>query len=112
MWGMTKLPVRAAAVLAWLAGLALLAWLLSRVDLEAVFAAMAAIGVWGVGLIIAYHAAPLWLDIMGWRRLFPRPRPFPWRLAWARWIGEAGNSLLPGQAGELLRVRAAMLVGT
>jgi putative membrane protein len=108
---MTKLPVRVAAVLAWLAGLALLAWLLSRVDLDAVLAAMEAIGIGGVAFIIGYHAAPLWLEMIGWRRLFRRPRPSPWRLAWARWIGEAGNSLLPSQAGELLRVRAAMLVG-
>jgi putative membrane protein len=108
---MTKLPVRLAAVAAWLAGLALLAWLLSRVDLDAVLAAVAAIGFWGIAFIIAYHAAPLWLDMCGWRRLFAPPRPPRPGLAWARWIGEAGNSLLPGQAGELLRLRAAMLVG-
>jgi putative membrane protein len=109
---MKKLPVRVAAVLAWLAGLALLAWLLSRVDLEAVFAAVQEIGFWGIAVVIAYHGAPLWLDATGWRLLFARPRPRWLGLAWARWVGEAGNSLLPGQAGELLRVRAAMLAGT
>jgi putative membrane protein len=111
MAGMTKLLVRLAAVLAWLAGLALLAWLLSRVDLGAVLAAVREIGSWGIALVVVYHTAPLWLDVVGWRLLFPPPRPRRLGLIWARWIGEAGNSLLPGQAGELLRVRAAMLIG-
>lgn len=110
MGRMTKLPVRVAAVAAWLAGLALLVWLLSRVDLEAVFAGVEKIGVWGIVLIIAYHWAPLSLDAIGWHALFA-PAPSRRKLVWARWIGEAGNSLLPGQAGEILRVRAAVLVG-
>jgi putative membrane protein len=108
---MTKLPVRVAAVLAWLAGLALLVWLLSQVDLDFVFAAVRKIGMWGIALVIAFHAIPLTFDMLGWRLLFSRPRPDPLSLAWARWIGEAGNALLPGQAGEFLRVRAAMLIG-
>jgi putative membrane protein len=111
MAGMTKLPVRLAAVLAWLAGLALLAWLVSHIDLDAVLTAVREIGLWGVLFVIAYHAVPLWLDTIGWRRLFAPPKPSRRGLAWARSIGEGGNSLLPGQAGELLRVRAAMLIG-
>jgi putative membrane protein len=111
MTGMTKLPVRLAAVLAWLAGLALLAWLFSQVDLGAVLAAVREIGFWGIALVVVYHAVPLWLDMVGWRLLFAPPRPTRLGLAWARWIGEGGNSLLPGQAGELLRVRAAILIG-
>jgi putative membrane protein len=109
---MKKLPVRLAAVLAWLAGLALLAWIFSRIDVAAVLAAVGEIGFWGIAFVVAYHLVPLLFDVVGWRLVFARPRPRLAGLAWARWIGEAGNSLLPGQAGELLRVRAAVLIGT
>jgi putative membrane protein len=108
---MKKMVVRLTALVAAGAGLTLFLWILSHVDLSAVLAAVREIGFWGVALVIAYHAVPLWLDVIAWRHLFALPRPSRRMLIWARWIGEAGNSLMPGQAGEFLRVRAAMLAG-
>lgn len=107
---MKKPALRIAAVLAWAAGAGIFVWVLSGVDLGALAAAVRALG-WGIAGVIAFHAAPLALDVEGWRLLFERPRPRRRWIWWGRWVGEAGNALLPGQAGELIRVRTAMLAG-
>jgi putative membrane protein len=107
---MKKPALRLAAVLAWAAGAALLYWVVSQADTDALLAAVRTLG-WGIVGVVAFHAVPLWPDVVGWRLLFFHPRP-AWRwMWWARWVGEAGNALVPGQAGEVLRIRMAMLAG-
>lgn len=88
----------------WLAGAALLAWLVLTNDLAALAGSLARLDS-GFLLICAYHAVPLWCDVIAWREVFLRP-PRLRGLLRARWIGEAANGLLPvPHLGELLRVK-------
>lgn len=57
-----------------------------------------ALAVGGVGLfgVAAYHLVPLVTHALGWRALIPPSQvPSFGRIAFARWIGESVNSLLP-----------------
>ena len=51
---------------------------------------------WGIVAIVLLHLPPLWADAMGWRSLVPSDQqPQRRTMAWARWIGESINDLLP-----------------
>jgi putative membrane protein len=108
---MKKPALRVAVVLAWAAGAGLLYWVVSQADPDALLAAVRTLG-WGIVGVVAYHVLPLWPDVVAWRLLFFPPPPRPLWTWWARWVGEAGNALLPGQAGEVLRIRMAILAGS
>jgi putative membrane protein len=108
---MKKPALRVAAVLAWAAGAGLLCWVVSQADPDALLASVRTLG-WGIAGVVAYHVLPLWPDVAAWRLLFFPPPPGALWAWWARWVGEAGNALLPGQAGEVLRIRMAILAGS
>jgi putative membrane protein len=96
--------MRIAAVLFWLAGAGLLALLIATNDVRALEHSLEQLH-WRFVLVCAYHLAPLWFDVLGWRRVFLRPPRFS-SLLRMRWIGEAANGLLPvPHLGELLRVK-------
>ncbi len=96
--------MRVLTFLAWLLGAALLVWLLKSNHVGAVVGALERLHGW-LAVIIAFHAAPLFCDVSGWRVLFVHA-PSRLRLFLIRWIGEAANGLLPvPHLGELLRVK-------
>src|SRR5580704_14480735 len=66
--------MRLATILTWLAGIGLLALLLASNDVGALLEAVWQLHWWLV-IIVAYHAAPLLCDVLGWRLLFQRPPP-------------------------------------
>ncbi|MES1924627.1 lysylphosphatidylglycerol synthase domain-containing protein [Salinisphaera sp. T31B1] len=74
--------------------------------------ALAAAG-WGLVVVAAWHVLPLIIDSHAWRILFERPRPGPWRIVWARWIGESINGLLPVAqvGGDVAKARLLVLRG-
>ncbi|GAB6053261.1 HpnL family protein [Magnetospira thiophila] len=96
-----------------LIGLALLAWLLTRTDLGALTAALAA-GGWGVAAISLFKMVTLGLDALGWRAVVGgEVKPSRRVMLWVRWIGEGVNTLLPVAqvGGELVRGRLLALRG-
>lgn len=103
---------RLAALFAWLIGAATLIALFAAADLGAVLGAILAMG-WGLVAVLAFHALPLLLDVLGWRGLFVAAAPSLWTLSWIRWVGEGANSLLPVAqiGGELIRARLARIAG-
>src|SRR5918999_1394642 len=88
---MKKPALRLAALLAWAAGAGLFFWVFSQADFDAPLAAVRTLG-WGIAGIAAYHALPLWPDVVGWRLLFFPPRPSYLWMWWGRWVGEAAAS--------------------
>ena len=99
--------LRPFTLLAWLAGAALLAWLLVESNVAGILRSVAALR-WWLAALLVFHAIPLLVDVVGWRLLFAKARPPVWRLFWIRWIGEGANGLLPlPQFGEFLRAKLA-----
>jgi len=75
--------------------------------------ALATVG-WGLVLIVIVRILPIIIDGAAWRLLFATDyRPRMLDIQWARWIGEAVNTLLPAlQIGSaLVRTRLMMLRG-
>ena len=75
--------------------------------------ALATVG-WGLVLIVIVRILPIIIDGAAWRLLFATDyRPRMLGIQWARWIGEAVNTLLPAlQIGSaLVRTRLMMLRG-
>lgn len=75
--------------------------------------ALAAAG-WGLVLVVLVRIVPVVVDGAAWRLLFdPAHRPTMAEVQWARWIGEAVNTLLPAlQVGSaLVRTRLMVLRG-
>jgi putative membrane protein len=102
-----------ATTIAGLAGAGLLAWIASQQDWRSLAVVLAGAG-WGVTAMSAFHALPLFLDTLAWRRLLPRDmRPRLPALLLMRWHGESVNALLPVAqvGGDLLRARAAARAG-
>lgn len=94
--------MRIPTIVAWLAGVALLAALIALNHPEAVLAALASLRYWLV-LVILFHAVPLYFDTLAWRRLFQAPPPLA-ALFRIRWISEGVNGCFPvPHLGELLR---------
>jgi glycosyltransferase 2 family protein len=83
----------AALVLA-IAGLALAIVLFARQDVGSIGALVVAAG---PGLVLAafFHVVPMIANARAWRRLISEPRPSVLVLAWATWIRESVNGLLP-----------------
>lgn len=93
-------------VMAWLAGLCVLALLIAFNDPGRLADGIAAIGWWLVA-IVAWHGLPLMLDARAWQLLFSRRPALP-PLLTAIWIGEGVNGLFPiPHLGEVARARIA-----
>ncbi|MCU0839108.1 MAG: flippase-like domain-containing protein [Rhodospirillales bacterium] len=76
--------------------------------IDDVAAALAAAGVFGIGMVVIAHAAPLAFDIAAWLAVLPRPHRRPLRqIAPMRWYAEAINTLLPVAqvGGEFVRAQ-------
>jgi putative membrane protein len=98
--------MRISTVIAWLIGIALLAVLLALHDAGRVFEALAALRGW-FAVIILFHAVPLFIDVVAWRRLFLAPPSLATLFA-IRWIAEGVNGMLPvPHLGEFLRADLA-----
>jgi putative membrane protein len=99
--------MRALTLIGWLFGVALFAGLILRGDAAPALDMVARLG-WWMLLILAFHLLPLYLDVLAWRCVFPKPRPGAAKLLVIRWLGEGANSLLPiPHLGEALRARLA-----
>lgn len=99
--------MRTAALLAWLAGLALVIFLILSQDGAALAAALGLAG-WGAAALGLAHLITLLADTLGWRALLqPAQRPALASLLRKRWIGASINSLLPVAqlGGEFIRAR-------
>lgn len=90
------------------AGLLLLAYLLSRLGVAEVWRDLRGVG-WGIGLVVLQELLAYAANSVGWYLAFTPPRP---RIAWlrlleARIIGDALNYLTPtaGLGGEVVRAR-------
>jgi putative membrane protein len=105
--------MRAAAVLAWLAGLALISLLILSQDRAALTAALGLAG-WGAAALGLAHLITLLADTLGWRALLPSHRPGLMSLLSKRWIGASINGLLPVAqlGGEFIRARLLARSGT
>lgn len=100
-------------IILWLAGLALLLALVARQGFARVGGALAALR-WGVPAVCGVYLGVLALNTLSWRRLLPPgQRPAPAVLAWARWVCDAINSLLPAAqlGGDLVRARMLLRHG-
>lgn len=96
--------MRVSTVIAWLLGGGLLAALVALNHPWRVLAGVAALRFW-LPLVLAYHAVPLFFDVLAWRRLFVAPPRYS-ALYYIRWISESVNGLFPvPHLGELLRAR-------
>lgn len=104
--------MRTAVVVAGLLGLFLFTGLILWEGAGDVATALATAG-WGLAAVTLFHLVPLLADTAAWRLLFPPAprRPGFSRVAWARWIGDAVNNLLPAAqvGGTLLRARLVSL---
>ena len=97
-----------------LAGLSVFVLLVGYYGIGEIAAALAVAGVGGLALICAAHILPLVAEAIGWRFLFdPAERPRYRTLLWARWIGEAVDTLLPVAqvGGDLVRIRLFTRLG-
>ncbi len=86
-------------------GLALFAWLVSRIGLTAIARNLGRLG-WGFAAILALEAAPLLLATLGWRSTRRRLRDVPLRsLLGMRLAGDAINAVAPAAVlgGEIVR---------
>jgi putative membrane protein len=94
-----------ASVAGWLFGLALIVFLVTRVDTGGVWSAVVNLRGW-LAVIVLWHACPLVCDVFAWQCVFPRRAPSFGLLFLTRWIGEGANALLPiPLLGEVLRIR-------
>jgi putative membrane protein len=95
--------MRLPTLLLWLAGLLAIAALLATHDIDHVIEPVLALR-FTLLAVIAFHLAPLVLDVAAWRVLFAHRPPWP-RLMLLRWASDGVNGLLPvPHLGELLRV--------
>ena len=88
-------------------GVAVVAWLLARADLAAVFAVIAHVG-WGFIAILLARAATVVVDCAAWQALIPPGERLRFvTMLPLRWIGESINTTLPaGQVGgDVIRAR-------
>jgi len=83
-----------------LLGIAIVAWLLARADLAAVFAVIGHVG-WGFIAILLARAATVVVDCAAWQALIPPGERLRFlAMLPLRWIGESINTTLPaGQVG-------------
>ncbi len=94
-------------------GISLLIAILIYFGIGDIFKALEAAG-YGLFLVAASHAAPLFLDSVAWQLLFLDSKvPNLLLLIKARWIGESINSLLPAAqiGGDLVRARMLAVRG-
>lgn len=89
------------------AGLALFAWYIAEVGLEAVGSAIISLGVWAPLILIPYFVVYM-VDCLAWSQTLPQRGkgiPFSTRLR-IRWSGESLNNLVPSAyvGGETLKV--------
>ena len=101
--------MRASSLFFAILGLAMLVYLVQK---EGTGQVMAVLGLVGPGLLwlAVYRVLPIWLDALGWQRLFSAPaerRPTIGQLFVARWIAESVNTLFPVAqvGGHILRAR-------
>lgn len=98
--------MRIPTVIAWLAGLGVLAALIYFNDPGQLVDGVGALGWWLVA-IVAWHAVPLLIDARAWQLLFSRRPNLP-PLLGGIWIGEGVNGLFPiPHLGEIARARIA-----
>jgi putative membrane protein len=106
--------LRAAALISWLFGLALLAGLILYWGAGDVAEALALAGV-GVLVVLPVNLGTLVADTLGWRAVIAqRPRPSLGALTAMRWVGASINELLPVAqvGGEIVRARLLARSGT
>ncbi len=90
------MKIKAGAILAALAGLALAIGLIAYNGLHAVGQSLLALGWWGMLVIVAYHVPVLMFSAIGWRTLLAdRWQAAKWVFVRARWIREHVAHLLP-----------------
>lgn len=90
------------------AGLALTAWLISKVGIALLLGGFNAVG-WGVLLVIAVRAAVVTTNGVAWSRLLSQLREVPlWAFICVRWFRESADCLLPlaGISGGVIGARA------
>jgi putative membrane protein len=106
--------LRAAALLSWLFGLALLAGLILYWGAGDVAAALALAGA-GTLAVMPVNLGTLLADTLGWRALLAhRPQSSLGALTAMRWVGASINELLPVAqvGGEIVRARLLARAGT
>ena len=107
-------PLRIGGYIALILGIGAIIALIIIQGADDVAGALAAVG-WGLALVVIVRIIPVMLDAAAWRLLFDsKYRPKMLEVQWARWIGEAVNTLLPAlQVGSaLVRTRILMIRGT
>jgi putative membrane protein len=105
--------VKRAGYIALIVGIALVVGLVSFQGAGDVVNAIGAAG-WGLIAVILVRMVPIALDGYVWRFLFLEgSRPPVMRALWARWIGEAINTLIPAfqVGGALVRARLMVMHG-
>ncbi|HZR82968.1 MAG TPA: flippase-like domain-containing protein [Candidatus Binatia bacterium] len=98
----TSIPVPGTIV-----GVALLVALLAHYGVRQLVDDLGVVG-WGLLALAAYHSTAIAADAIAWRRLLPADgRASLGLVAFARWIGEAVNGLLPVMqlGGNVVRAR-------
>jgi putative membrane protein len=98
---------RALRLLGLLLGVAIVAWLVSRVDMAVLLGVFPRIG-WGFAAILAARAATIAIDAAAWHCLLPRGERPPFRsMMGLRWIAESINTTLPVAqiGGDVVRAR-------
>lgn len=103
--------MRFGVILAALAGLAVVVWLVFSVGIAAVSNAIAAVGFGGFGLLCLFALATFLVLGAGWFALMP-DAPF-WSFVWGRIVRDAAGEVLPFSqlGGILIGVRALILRG-
>ncbi len=98
--------MRIPTIIAWLAGLGVLAALVYFNDPGRLLDSVGAMR-WWIVAIVAWHAIPLAIDARAWQMLFSK-HPALAPLLGAIWIGEGVNGLFPiPHLGEIARARIA-----
>ncbi len=98
--------MRIPPIIAWLAGLGVLAALIYFNEPGRLLDGVATLGWWFLA-VVAWHAIPLTIDARAWQSLFSRRPALP-PLLGAIWIGEGVNGLFPiPHLGEIARARIA-----
>ena len=96
-----------------IAGIALVIGLVCFQGAGDVAAAVAAVS-WGIVVVVLVRLVPIMLDGYVWRLLFLKDhRPSVLTALWARWIGEAVNTLVPAfqVGGAVVRSRLMVMRG-